>query len=190
MRYCNFLSKSKIGVTLIVIFAVFLHLVGCKSQKIDTKMTTKTETTRQSVESLQLKEKSFEFSEFQDLKSENFNISLKSTNDKPAKVVEYRQGKPYRSIVVENAEYSESKEDKQVIKENFTTEINTLKSKVITQKEQINELKTKVEKVEIDNMQLSKNFKYLLYFLILLSIIWICERTGLFRVVKKLLNGL
>ncbi len=139
--------------------------------------------------SLQLQKKSFEFKNFEDLKSENFNISLKSTNDKPAKITEFRQGKPYRSIVVENAEYSEVKEGKQVVKENFTTEINTLKNKVVTQKEQIKELKTKVEKLEFDNMQLSKNFKYLLYVLILLSVIWICERSGLFRLVKRFFNS-
>ncbi len=111
------MQKSKIVIVLILLFAVFLQLVGCKSQKIDTKTTTKTETTRQSVERLELKEKSFKFSEFQDLKSENFNISLKSTNDKPAKITEFRQGKPYRSIVVENAEYSEVKKSEASVQE-------------------------------------------------------------------------
>ncbi len=128
-----------------------LYFWGCKSQKIDTKTTTKTETTRQSVESLELQKKSFEFKNFEDLKSENFNISLKSTNDKPAKITEFRQGKPYRSIVVENAEYSEVKKSEASVQEKRTVEINEQKEKLILQAEQINELKTKVEKLEFDN---------------------------------------
>ncbi len=173
-------------------------LFGCKSLQVDTKTDTKTEITKEKVSKLAQVE-SVGISEYWQknyLKSLglDYDFTLKSVNDKPAKLTEFRNGKPYRIIIAENGEYSENKSQKEQSKseerKDYKADFLMLQNEFEKQNTVINQLQTKIEKLKVDSIKIANNIKYLLWFAGLLAVIWIGERTGLFRVIKKFLNGL
>ncbi len=181
-----------------VVIVVILLSVSCKSQKVKVKTDTKTEIKEGKVSEF-VDIKNVDISEYWQknyLKSLgiDYDFTLKSMNDKPAKLTEFRNGKPYRTIIAENGEYSENKSENRKIKgeerKDYSVDFLILQKEFEKQNITINQLQTKVEKLKIDILKIANNIKYSLWFGGLLAVIWICERTGLFRVVKKVLNGL
>ncbi len=177
----------------ILIVSLFL---SCKTQQIDTKTKTKTEIkTEQTSQLTELK--SVEISEYwkaNDLQSLNlgYDFTLKSVNDKPAKITEFRNGKPYRTIIAQNAEYSENKTKKEQFKsevvKDYKADFFALKKEFEKQNTIINQLQTKIEQLKIDTLKIVNNIKYFLWAFLLFLIVWIGERTGVFRMIKRLKN--
>lgn len=176
-----------------------LMLFSCKSQKIDNKEERKTEiegqqetSGKQEVSgSLVNRFKSYHF----DNEILNYDFSLESQDTShPARLTEWRNGKPYRTLVAENANYSEnksqSKADKQEETKDYTADFSALKTAFKRQNTRIVELQKKVEKLKIDNFKIANNIKYLLWLLLAFAGIWIAERSGLLKLTKRLLNGL
>lgn len=172
-------------------------LLGCKSQQSNTKTTTNSNSQRQEIKTENQEINGSLANHFQANKLENevlnYNFDLKSTNEnKPAIVTEYRNGKPYRSIVAHNANYSENKkikeQSKQEFRKDYTADFSALKSAFQQQNSTIVQLQKKVEKLKADNFKIANNIKYLLWFLIAFACIWIAERSGLFVLFKRLLK--
>ncbi len=181
-----------------VVIVVILLSVSCKSQKVKVKTDTKTEIKEGKVSEF-VDVKNVDISEYWQknyLKSLglDYDFTLKSVNDKPAKLTEFRNGKLYRTIIAENGEYSENKSENRKVKgeerKDYSVDFLILQKEFEKQNITINQLQTKVEKLKIDTLKIANNIKYSLWFGGLLAVIWICERTGLFRVIKKVLNGL
>ncbi len=184
--------------TYILIFVISL-VVSCKSQKIKTKTDTKTEIRKEQQKIFASSEnvKFFEKLREENLQRESFNydFSLKSKDaDKPAKLTEFRNGKPYRTLLAENAEYTENRHKQKNSDKSYSKELQVnyeaLKKEFEKQNITIHQLQTKVEELQNNSSKIANNIKYTLWLLILITIIWIAERTGIFKLLKRLLNGL
>lgn len=178
---------------------VFLVLFSCKSQKIDNKEERKTEIEGQQETSKKQEVSGSLVNRFKSYHFENeflnYDFSLESQDaSHPARLTEWRNGKPYRTLVAENANYSENKSQKartksQEIKD-YTADFSALKTAFTSQNTKIIQLNKKIEKLKIDNLKIANNIKYLLWLLLAFAGIWIAERSGLFRLIKRFLNGL
>ncbi len=184
--------------TYILIFVISL-VVSCKSQKIKTKTDTKTEI-RKEQQKISVSSESVKF--FEKLREENlqhesfnYDFSLKSQDaTKPARLTEFRNGKPYRTLLAENAEYTEKRQKNQISDKVYSKQLkanyDAFKKEFEKQNVTIHQLQTKIEKLQNNSSKITNKIKYTLWLLILIAIIWIAERTGLFRVIKRILSGL
>nr|WP_153829203.1 hypothetical protein [Ornithobacterium rhinotracheale] len=121
----------------------------------------------------------------------DFTLSSKDST-KPARITEYRNGKPFREIVAENATYTEKKSQKDSSNHKHSSElygrINELQTRLEKQQISISALEKKTIKQKQDNIKLANNFKYLLWAVILFGIVYIGSSTGIFKAFKRLLN--
>lgn len=183
-------------ITYTMILCVFF---GCKTQRVNTKTNTQTDA-RTHQKSIATESKTVNFnSSFQaknlNSKNLNYDFTLKSQDvNKPAKLTEFRNGKPYRTLLAENAEYTEKKSNKTALNQFFNKNIQdnykAFKQEISNQTTVINQLQQKVEELKINNTKIATNIKYLLWLIGLLSVIWIGERTGIFSRIKQYLNSL
>ncbi len=178
---------------------LILIAISCKSRKVEKSVEQKTELRKKEVTTETESKKAIvsERLENKEVKNEvvNYDFELKSNDAfKPAVIKEYRQGKPYRTIIATNAVYNENRKKKQQYNKQLTKDYSIELTKVfkafLVQKMEINELKIENEQLKSDTLKIANNIKYILWFLGLLSVIWIGERTGFFRLLKKFLNGL
>ncbi|MGV4502180.1 hypothetical protein, partial [Ornithobacterium rhinotracheale] len=111
---------------------------------------------------------------------------------KPARITEYRNGKPFREIVAENATYTEKKSQKDSSNHKHSNELYGRISELQTRLEHQQVSISALEKITIrqkqDNIKLANNFKYLLWAVILFGIVYIGSSTGIFKAFKRLLN--
>ncbi|SDE81186.1 hypothetical protein [Riemerella columbipharyngis] len=154
-----------------------LVLFGCRTQTTQTEKRTEVQTTSQtqtrqtesSVSNLLERQEDYQLS----LKNFGYDFTLKSQDStKPARITEYRNGKPYREIVAKNAVYTEKKNQKDSTESRRVTEltvqINALKTQVESQQEQIKTMEVEQVKTKTDTMKIAYNFKYLLWVVMLL----------------------
>ncbi|WP_434575560.1 hypothetical protein [Riemerella anatipestifer] len=182
---------------LLLVLSIALLAIGCKTQKTktDTKTESVQETKTEKLESLERVQNHSESVQEAIKKVElfNYNFTLKSQDTtQPARLTEYREGKPFRTLEVKNATYTEGKaindstENKKVA--DFESQYAQLKELSERQVQQIKQLKREQEQMRIEGNKLTNNFKYALWLLLLIAIIWICERAGLFRWFKSRLK--
>lgn len=176
---------------------IVLLAISCKTKKVitDTKTESVQENHTEKVEATQLVENHTEKvqEEVKSTKVFNYDFTLKSQNtNQPAILTEYREGKPYRSLEVRNATYTEGKTIKDNIEhkrvQDFIRYINHIVNTVEEQRTQINQLKKEQTEMRVEGSKLANNFKYALWVFILICTIWICERAGLFRWFKSRLK--
>lgn len=149
---------------MIIILAI-LSLVGCRTKKVQTNTQTKistgqisqTQKLQQVQESLSEREKMTA----KRVQSFGYDFTLKSVDStQPARIVEYREGKPYREIVAKNAVYTEKKSQKdRTESQKFSQvakKIIALEFEKTTQQEEIHHLKTELKETKT-------NTKYLLW---------------------------
>ncbi|MGV4517197.1 hypothetical protein ACQ1R0_01545 [Ornithobacterium rhinotracheale] len=121
----------------------------------------------------------------------DFTLSSQDST-KPARITEYRNGKPFREIVAENATYTEKKSQKDSSNHKHSSELYGKISELQTQLERQQFSISALEKITIkqkqDNIKLANNFKYLLWAVILFGIVYIGSSTGVFKAFKRLLN--
>lgn len=176
---------------------IALLAVSCKTKKvtIDTKTESVQVTKTEKLESLeQVQNKREQVQEMlKKVELFNYNFTLKSQDTtQPARLTEYREGKPFRTLEVKNATYTEGKaindntENKKVT--DFESQYTQLKELSEKQELRIKQLKREQEQMRIEGNKLANNFKYALWLLLLIAIIWICERAGLFRWFKSRLK--
>ncbi|MDD1525537.1 hypothetical protein CYV15_08890 [Riemerella anatipestifer] len=182
---------------LLLVLSIALLAVGCKTQKTktDTKTESVQETKTEMVENTEQVQNQREQVQEAIKKVElfNHNFTLKSQDTtQPARLTEYREGKPFRSLEVRNAVYTEGKSVKDSIEhkrvQDFIRYISNVVNTVKEQRTQINQLKREQEHIRIEGNKLANNFKYALWLLLLIAVIWVCERTGLFRWFKSRLK--
>ncbi|AZZ59138.1 hypothetical protein AWB57_08960 [Riemerella anatipestifer] len=176
---------------------IALLAVSCKTKKvtIDTKTESVQVTKTEKLESLEQVQNHSESVQEAIKKVElfNYNFTLKSQDTtQPARLTEYREGKPFRSLEVRNAVYTEGKSVKDSIEhkrvQDFIRYISNVVNTVQEQRTQINQLKREQEQIRVEGNKLANNFKYALWLLLLIAVIWICERAGLFRWFKSRLK--
>ncbi|MGY5552029.1 hypothetical protein ACXA18_09480 [Riemerella anatipestifer] len=184
---------------LLLVLSIALLAVGCKTQKTktDTKTESVQETKTEMVENTEQVQNQREQVQEAIKKVElfNHNFTLKSQDTtQPARLTEYREGKPFRSLEVRNAVYTEGKaisdstENKKVT--DFDSKYLALQHISEIQEAKINHLQRTQEQIQIEGNKLANNFKLLLWLLLLIAIIWICERAGLFRWFKSSLKNI
>lgn len=177
----------------LIAVSVWLMAIGCKTQKTKTKTEIKTEIQKQETKA-EVQQENYKIQGSQtntSFENEilNYNFSLESKDaSNPAIVTEYRNGKPYRSIVAQNANYSENKSQEartksQEIKD-YSADFSSLKTAFESQNTRIVQLQKKVEILKVENLKIANNIKYLLWFLIAFAGVWIAERSGLFSLIK------
>ncbi|MDY3337776.1 hypothetical protein PG279_01120 [Riemerella anatipestifer] len=175
---------------LLLVLSIALLMVGCKTKKVitDTQAESVQKTKTEKLESLEQVQNHSESVQEAIKKVElfNYNFTLKSQDTtQPAKLTEYREGKPFRTLEVRNATYTEGKaikdstENKKVT--DFESQYTQLKELSEKQELRIKQLKREQEQMRIEGNKLANNFKYALWLLLLIAIIWICERAGLVR---------
>ncbi|MXV37657.1 hypothetical protein GO491_03030 [Flavobacteriaceae bacterium Ap0902] len=180
-----------------LLFSLILLFWGCKTQKTHTKTDVKSITNTGAIQLNRQNEK-FDFNQTQkdyNLSSFGFgyNVSLSSKDStKPAVLTEFRDGKPYRSLEVQNGSYTENKAVKDSsISEKYKvleTQINTLETIISQQNSELKELRQLDETTKVEMDKITNNFKYLLWVLLAIALIWIGQGTGLFMVFKRLLK--
>ncbi|AFL98356.1 hypothetical protein ACQ1Q1_01245 [Ornithobacterium rhinotracheale] len=181
-----------------VIFVLLLILLlNCKTQtaKMESRVFTEVQ---QNEQFLRLNKSDFSYLEKTD-NSQNsllnfgydFTLSSKDST-KPARITEYRNGKPFREIVAENATYTEKKSQKDSSNHKHSNELYGRISELQTRLEHQQVSISALEKITIrqkqDNIKLANNFKYLLWAVILFGIVYIGSSTGIFKAFKRLLN--
>ncbi|WP_161531325.1 hypothetical protein [Riemerella anatipestifer] len=182
---------------LLLVLSIALLAVGCKTQK--TKMDIKTESVQKTktemVENTERVQNQREQAQEAIKKVElfNYNFTLKSQDTtQPARLTEYREGRPFRTLEVRNATYTEGKAIKDSTENKKATDFESqyaqLKELSEKQELRIKQLKREQEQMRIEGNKLANNFKYALWLLLLIAIIWICERAGLFRWFKSRLK--
>lgn len=179
------------------IVVLMFCLLGCKTQKTHTKTDVKSISNTGAIQLNRQNEK-FDFNQEQkdyNLSSFGFgyNVSLQSKDStKPAILTEFRDGKPYRSLEIQNGSYTENKAVKDSsVNERYKVleaQINTLETIISKQNTELKELRQSDETTKIEMDKITNNFKYLLWFLLLIAVIWIAERSGLFGLFKQLLK--
>ncbi|MGV4490887.1 hypothetical protein, partial [Ornithobacterium rhinotracheale] len=106
----------------------------------------------------------------------DFTLSSQDST-KPARSTEYRNGKPFREIVAENATYTEKKSQKDSSNHKHSNELYGRISELQTRLEHQQVSISALEKITIrqkqDNIKLANNFKYLLWAVILFGIVYI-----------------
>ncbi|SDE79679.1 hypothetical protein [Riemerella columbipharyngis] len=170
----------------------FLVLFGCRTQTTQTEKRTEVQASSQSqtrqeessVSNLLERQEDYQLS----LKNFSYDFTLKSQDStQPARIVEYREGKPYRMIEAKNAIYTEKKSQKDSTESRRVTElsaqINMLKTQVESQQEQI-----KATEKEIVKTKTSLRYLLLVWLGILFGIAFIGYSSGVFGVFKRLLN--
>ncbi|MDY3363324.1 hypothetical protein JSO61_009505 [Riemerella anatipestifer] len=176
---------------------IALLAVSCKTKKvtIDTKTESVQVTKTEKLESLEQVQNHSESVQEAINKVElfNYNFTLKSQDTtQPARLTEYREGKPFRTLEVKNATYTEGKaisdstENKKVT--DFESRYTQLKELSEKQELRIKQLKREQEQIRVEGNKLANNFKYALWLLLLIAVIWICEQAGLFRWFKSRLK--
>lgn len=182
---------------LIIMVATLVSVASCKTKKVTTETETQTTQTIQTekVDKVQKSESLSEQvqEEKRSVNTFNYDFILKSQDTtQPARLTEYRDGKPYRSLEVHNAYYSEGKSVKDSIDykkyKELSSKFEELQQHSEQQKTDISQLKKEVEKLTIEGNKLANNFKYALWVLFAIALIWICERSGLFIWFKRLLK--
>ncbi|MDY3521585.1 hypothetical protein PG614_08275 [Riemerella anatipestifer] len=182
---------------LLLVLSIALLAVGCKTQK--TKTDTKTESVQETktemvenTEQVQNQRKQVQEA-IKKVELFNYNFTLKSQDTtQPARLTEYREGKPFRTLEVRNATYTEVKsakdstENKRV--KDFESKYLALQHISEIQEAKINHLQRAQEQMKVEGNKLANNFKYAVWLLLLIAVIWICERTGLFRWFKNRLK--
>ncbi|MGQ2168453.1 hypothetical protein [Ornithobacterium rhinotracheale] len=121
----------------------------------------------------------------------DFTLSSQDST-KPARITEYRNGKPFREIVAENATYTEKKSQKDSSNHKHSSElygrISELQTQLERQQFSISALKEITIRQKQDNIKLANNFKYLLWAVILFGIVYIGSSAGIFKAFKRFLN--
>ncbi|MDY3547373.1 hypothetical protein PG291_01995 [Riemerella anatipestifer] len=182
---------------LLLVLSIALLAVGCKTvkTKTDTKTESVKETKTEMVENTEQMQNQREQVQEAIKKVElfNYNFTLKSQDTtQPARLTEYREGKPFRTLEVKNATYTEGKAIKDSTENNrikdFESRYTQLKELSERQDQQIKQLKREQERLTVEGNKLANNFKYALWLLLLIAVIWICERAGLFRWFKSCLK--
>lgn len=181
----------------IIYILLIMLLFGCRTQTTQTEKRTEVQTTSQSqtrqeessVSNLLERQEDYQLS----LKNFGYDFTLKSQDStQPARIVEYREGKPYRMIEAKNAIYTEKKSQKDSTESRRVTEltvqINALKTQVESQQGQIKATEKEIVKMKIDNFKIANNIKYLFGVIILFGISFIGYSSGIFGVFKRLLN--
>lgn len=182
---------------LLLMLSISLLAVGCKTKKVttDTRAESIRETKTEMVENTKQVQNQREQVQEAIKKVElfNYNFTLKSQDTtQPARLTEYREGKPFRTLEVKNATYTEGKaikdstENKKVA--DFESQYIQLKELSEKQELRIKQLKREQEQIRVEGNKLANNFKYALWLLLLIAVIWICERAGLFRWFKSCLK--
>ncbi|MDY3352218.1 hypothetical protein PG357_09535 [Riemerella anatipestifer] len=182
---------------LLLVLSIALLAVGCKTQK--TKTDTKTESVQETkteivenTEQVQNQRKQVQEA-IKKVELFNYNFTLKSQDTtQPARLTEYREGKPFRTLEVKNATYTEGKAIKDSTENKKATDFESrytqLKEFSEKQELRMKQLKRELEQIRVEGNKLANNFKYVLSLLLLIAVIWICERAGLFRWFKSRLK--
>lgn len=182
----------------ISILLIFVFLGSCKTRELKRHIDTETFLEKKSdfwrIENtdfgLNEKQEDYKF-RFENL---SYDFTLKSQDStQPAVITEYREGKPYRVLTAKNAVYNEHKKITDSTKNKKFGKLNLKYSNLLAlysqQNLRIKKLEQENERLKIEGNRLANNFKYALWFLLSISLIWICERTGLFRWFKTVLNA-
>ncbi|MCK0199252.1 hypothetical protein [Ornithobacterium rhinotracheale] len=181
----------------LILILLLILLSNCKTQTAKIESRTISEM-QQNGELLKVKKSDFSYLE----KTENsqnsllnfgYDFTLSSQDStKPARITEYRNGKPFREIVAKNATYTEKKSQKDSSNHKHNSELYGRISELQTQLERQQFSISALEKITIkqkqDNIKLANNFKYLLWAVILFGIVYIGSSTGIFKAFKRLLN--
>lgn len=176
----------------IIYIFLIMSLFGCRTQTTQAEKHTEVQAASQSqtrqvessVSNLLERQEDYHLS----LKNFGYDFTLKSQDStQPARIVEYREGKPYRMIEAKNAIYTEKKSQKDSTESRRVTEltvqINALKTQVESQQGQI-----QATKKEIVKTKTSLQYLLLVWLGILFAIVIIDYSSGVFGVFKRLLN--
>lgn len=180
-----------------VLVLLSLLALGCRSTK--TEVNTKTETHTERSARLHREETidvdfNWNREDYKlNLNAFAYDFTLKSQDStQPARIVEYREGKPYREIIAKNAVYTEKKQAKDSTErkqtEALSVKMNALETLVKSQAEQIEKLEKAQAKTRTDTLKVAENLKYLLWLVILFGIAYLGTATGIFSVFKRLLK--
>lgn len=185
---------------IIRLFSLLVLLLAGSSCKTQKRVTTRSDIQTLSKDEVTLTSKQQAASNLDSLHSVrvkganlHYNFTLKSTQaDQPAKVVEWRQGAPYRVLEATNAEYREESN----IRDSSTT---VWQKKIIQQMKashyetqllahKIDRLHRYHEKAFKEGRRVATNIKYLILLLAMVAGIWFVERTGLTSLIKRLVQ--
>lgn len=184
--------KMKKICALLVLFGCKTHTVRDeKHTEIQATSQTQTRQEESSVANLMVKQEDYHLG----VKNFNYNFTLKSQDStQPARIMEYRNGKPYREIIAKNAIYTEQKVEKDStnhwqIKE-LLSDIQQLQTQLNAYRRQAESTQNEVVKIKTDKVDLLNNFKLLLWTLMLFGIAWIGYTSGALDLIKRFLKNI